>query len=264
MRLLSLSLFIICCCSVSARAQTWEIGGFVGGSGYMGDLNPVKPYQVTNLAFGGQVKRNLDGFWSLKLNLMHGQVQADDALSNNEHFQQRNLNFYSPLTEISLQTEFNFFNYVPGVLPGYGTRKFSPYLFAGIGGFAFNPKTKLSDGQVANLQPLQTEGRSYSKYALSIPYGAGIKYNIANNWNLIGEIGYRTAFTDYLDDVSGNYPQGAVFSPTGSENLSDRSVTIPQIGVPGTQRGDLRKRDTYLFTGISLTYTFVSRKCPMF
>ena len=99
---------------------------------------------------------------------------------------------------------------------------------------------------------------------LSIPYGAGVKYNITGNWNVIGEVGYRTAFTDYLDDVSGNYPADlrSITSNPTRDNLSDPSPT--KVGSPGTQRGDFRKRDTYMFMGISLTYTFVSLKCPMF
>jgi hypothetical protein len=45
--------------------------------------------------------------------------------------------------------------------------------------------------------------------------------------------------------------------------LSDRSGEVTGIytGVPNTQRGDFRKRDTYMFVGIGITYTFVSQKC---
>lgn len=251
---------------LDVSAQTWEVGGFVGGSGYMGDINPVKPYKVSDLAFGGQVKRNLDGYWALKLNVMHGKIAADDAKSSNEYQRDRNINFFSPVTEISFQTEFNFFNYFPGSLPGNGTRKATPYLFTGIGGVLFNPKTRYA-GDVYVLHDYVTEGVDlsdrYKRYSLSVPYGAGMKYNISGNWNMIGEIGYRTAFTDNLDDVSGKYPD--FLSPqfnTLDGVLSDPSAN--QIGKPGVQRGDFRKRDTYMFAGLSLTYTFVSIKCPTF
>lgn len=264
MRRLLLIVFFSIGCFV-ASAQTWEIGGFAGSSGYMGDINPVKPYKLTDLAFGGQIKRNFDGYWSAKLNYMHGKIQADDTKSSNSYQKERNLNFYSPLSELSLQVEFNFFNYLAGVLPGYGTRRASPYLFTGIGAFTFNPKTDFKGSEV-ELQPLQTELVKYNKYALSVPYGAGFKYNVSGNFNLNAEVGYRTAFTDYIDDISGRYPDFSTSPPisTLSPQLSDRSVTTPQIGTPGSQRGDFRKRDTYMFVGISLTYTFVSQKCPTF
>jgi hypothetical protein len=253
-----------------ATAQTWEVGGFAGGSGYMGDLNPVKPYKVTDFAYGGIVKRNLDGYWALKLNLMHGKIAADDANSSNPSQRERNINFYSPITEISFQTEFNFFNYFPGSLPGNGTRKGTPFLFTGVGGVFFNPKT-LYKGTEYTLHDYATEGprdlsERYKKVAITVPYGVGYKYNVSGNWNLISEIGYRTAFTDYLDDVSGKYPDYLIDYPSKiglDAELSDPSV-VPAIGRAGFQRGDFRKRDTYMFLGLSLTYTFVSLKCPTF
>ena len=109
--------------SRSISAQTWELGGFVGSAGYMGDLNPVKPYELNNLAFGGHVKHNIDGYWSLKFNVAHGEIEAADAKSDNPHFKSRNLSFFSPITELSLQTEFNFFNYIPSV----SRKQHSPY-----------------------------------------------------------------------------------------------------------------------------------------
>ena len=254
----------------TSSAQTWEVGGFAGSSGYMGDINPLRPYKFTDFALGGQIKRNFDGYWSLKLAAMHGNIRADDAKSLSLQQRDRNLKFYSPLTEITLQTEFNFFNYLPGLLPISGSRRLSPFLFTGVGVVKFNPKTNLN-GNVYQLQKYVTESvnlsDAYKTYALTIPYGAGIKYNLKGNWNLITELGYRTVFTDYLDDVSGKYPDLILLDPNdpltaGRIELSDPSEF--KIGVAATQRGDYRKKDTYMFVGFSLTYTFNSRKCPTF
>jgi hypothetical protein len=247
-------------------AQSWEVGGFIGRSGYMGDLNPAKPYAFNNYAFGAQVKRNFDGYFSLKLNYVHGKIQAADSLSDNEQHRNRNLSFFSPLDEIALHLEFNFFNYIPSL----SKKRFSPYLFTGIGATIFNPQTNYK-GSTYRLNQYGTEGQelpdTYKLLALSIPYGAGIKYNITGKWNLIGEVGYRTANTDYLDDVSNKYP-AYIGSPTPDQltllrqNLSDPSKS--RIGVSDTQRGDFRKKDTYMFFGVSLTYTFLSQKCYLF
>ena len=262
--------FSVLSCHVSA--QTWEFGGFFGGTGYMGDINPVNPYKLTDPAFGILFKRNFDPNWSAKFSFMHGKVQGNDASSSNTYQQDRNLNFRSPISELSMQVEFNLFRYAAGTDFGYRTRKFSPYLFTGVAAFSFNPLTNDDNGNEVELNFLQTENVAYKKNAISVPYGAGVKYNIGGNFTLIGEIGYRTTFTDYLDDISGKYidfnrmpgdplyikPVDAVLTP----DLADRSN--PKIGVPGTQRGDFRPRDTYLFSGISLTYTFVPIKCPTF
>ncbi|MDB5012879.1 MAG: outer rane beta-barrel protein [Daejeonella sp.] len=246
-------------------AQTWELGASAGASGYMGDLNPVKFYKFTDVAYGAHVKRNFDGRWSLKLNLLQSKVRAADSNSVNIYQQSRNLSFYSPVTEASILIEFNFFKYFAGNLPENGNHRISPYLFTGIGGIRFNPKT-VYQGEEVILAPLKTENISYTKNSIVVPFGAGIKYNVRGNWNLSGEIGYRTVFNDYLDDVSFKYPGTNAFDNPLSAALSDRSGEKNGItlGISGVQRGDLRKRDTYMFAGIGLSYTFVSTKCPMF
>lgn len=246
-----------------SSAQTWELGGFLGGAGYMGDINPVKAYELTDPAVGVQVKRNFDGYWSAKLNFMLGNVRASDAESSNSFQIERNLDFYSPISELSMQIEFNLFRYMVGANFDYENKKFSPYLFAGIASFAYNPLTKFN-GQDVPLRLVQTENIAYKKSAISVPYGAGVKYNITGKWTLLAEIGYRTAFTDYLDDISGRYIDFNVVTPESqlTRFLADRSPS--QIGTPGKQRGDFRPRDTYMFAGVGLTYTFIPIKCPTF
>jgi len=45
----------------------------------------------------------------------------------------------------------------------------------------------------------------YSRFQVVIPLGIGARYKLTNNLDLGLEIGYRHTFTDYLDDVSGEY-----------------------------------------------------------
>jgi hypothetical protein len=253
-------LFLIHISALQVQAQTWEVGGFLGASGYMGDLNQKGISQFSNLAFGGQIKRNFDPNWSAKLNFVHGTILASDAKSNSVNQQMRNLSFYSPISELSLQVEFNFLSYLAGI----SRTRITPFLFSGVGAIKFNPKVDITGGGIVNtfaLNDYLTEGQTkpYKTLAMSIPYGIGVKYNIKTTWNLNAEIGYRTAYTDYLDDVSMNYPADLSSRPYLSQLLSDPSGIAPN----GGQRGDYRKRDTYMFAGLSLTYTFVSRKCPV-
>ncbi|HEY0897443.1 MAG TPA: DUF6089 family protein [Sphingobacteriaceae bacterium] len=263
-----LALLLFFCSFVRVSAQSWEVGGFLGSSGYMGDINPTRPYKFTDLAAGAQVKRNFDGYWSLRLNAVHGKMQGADRDSPDPAQRDRNLDFYSPLTEVSILTEFNFFKYQASV-----SKRYSPYLFAGVGGVMFNPKTLDQSGQERVLRTYRTEGQLpdeiYNPYAIAVPYGVGVKYNIKGNWNLIGEIGYRTVFSDYLDDVSGRYANPRGFDPESEQEtiaiqLANRSISSPSADMEGIQRGDFRKRDTYMFAGISLTFTFVSSKCYSF
>ncbi|MFC3562401.1 type IX secretion system protein PorG [Pedobacter jamesrossensis] len=240
----------------------WEIGVSAGGAGYVGDLNQYNLVQVSGLNAGAFVKRNFNSYIGVRLNYNYGQIKADDANSSNEQFRERNLRFKTSLNEGSAILDFNFFDYSIND----GTRRFTPYLFAGVGFINFKPTVKY-EGETYRLDYLRTEGQEneYNNTALTIPFGGGLRYNYKDNWSIFTELGYRTAFTDYLDDVSGVYPVKPVYGNNPSLNLSDPSLNKPNgIGVPGTQRGDFRKRDTYLFVSVGISFTFVSSKCYSF
>ncbi len=84
---------------------------------------------------------------------------------------------------------------------------FVPYLFGGVAVMHHNPKGENASGNIVNLQPLRTEGQS-SGYALTqfvIPFGAGARYKLNKAFDIGLELGFRKTFTDYFDDVSGNY-----------------------------------------------------------
>ena len=244
--------------SLSLKAQTWEIGASVGGAGYMGDLNQTNPLKVSGISYGGFVQRNFDGYWSAKLNYTYGIISGADSTSANQQIRNRNLSFTTYLNEISLIGEFNFLRYIPEA----GKNKFTPYIYAGVAGVNYLPSAALL-GTKYDLRAIGTEGQKkpYPNNAFSIPYGAGVKYNISGKWTLSSDIGYRNPNTDYLDDVSGNYPKktsNAIYNA-----LTDPSVirTGRYSGTPGTQRGDSNPRDTYFFLQFSISYTFVTDKC---
>lgn len=258
---ISITFFVLLVCT-QVRAQSWEVGAFGGGIGYMGDINPEKVFKLSNPAYGLLVKRNINPTWAIKLSVLHGRIKGADSLSSNPHQQQRKLSFITPLTEIGMQGEFNFFEYMPAT----SKKRLSPYLFAGVALTMFNPKAEVN-GELVELNPLRTEYKDYRRYTVSIPYGAGLKYNLAGNWTLGGEFGYRTSFSDYLDDVSGVYPVVSAYYPESGPdrvNLTDRTEDINgnRLFGPGQQRGDSKKRDSYFFTGITLTYTFSNCNCP--
>ncbi|WP_316831052.1 DUF6089 family protein [Pedobacter aquatilis] len=258
-------LFILLFLSISglSKAQsfaTWEVGLSGGGAGYIGDLNQTNPVQVSGINAGIFVKRNFSSYFGVRLNYTYGQIRANDADSNNEQFRERNLSFKTGLNEGSALFDLNFFDYkING-----GNRRLTPYLYAGVGLINFKPSIKYQDTRY-RLDRLATEGQEngYPNTVLTIPYGGGIRYNYKDTWSIFTEIGYRTAFTDYLDDVSGVYPVNPVFVGNNPAlNVSDPS--LHQTGLAGTQRGDFRKRDTYLFVSIGISFTFVSSKCYSF
>jgi hypothetical protein len=242
------------------KAQAWEIGAFGGGSGYTGDLNPNNPLKISGIAAGAFVKYNFDGYLCAKLNYTYGSISGADSTSSSVQMRQRNLSFMTQLNELSVIGEFNFMRYIPEA----GQNKFTPFIYLGVGILGYNPQA-VYQGQTYDLRPLMTEGQSrpYAKTAFAIPYGAGVKFNFAGKWNLTGDLGYRQPNTNYLDDVAGAYPDKSKLASIIAQALSDRSGEHTGVysGSPGSQRGDQRNRDSYLFITIGISFTFVTQKC---
>jgi hypothetical protein len=239
------------------QAQNLELGLTAGAAGYMGDLNPNHLFKFSGKAAGGFAKLNLDPYWSLGLHYTYGRVAADDSKSSQADFQQRNLKFYTPMHEVSAIVDFNFLEY----FAGGGRKRFTPYVFAGFGGLLFNPKLKV-DNEVRYLRLYRTEDQyfAYKNYALTVPYGAGVKLKLKSNLTLMANIGYRSTFTDYIDDVSGVYKRitdgNTMREYLANPALDDRSF--------GAQRGDSRRSDSYLFSQVGLSYTFLCKDCYIF
>lgn len=301
----------LCCVlsvSYSAQAQTKgfkgkpiEAGLFLGGSNYMGDLTPSIAFGETHLAGGLICRFNYSDFLTLRGNAVFGQISGDDKNygdmngSADEAFRyQRNLSFRSNVMEISAIAEWN--------LAGFGEtmrdRPSSPYLFAGVGIFKFNPLAQFNympdvtdaagykihdpqlekfDGQWIELQTLATEGQETTKFndrrrypltQICIPIGIGYKAQFDDYWAIGMEFGIRQTFTDYLDDISKDYVDEAI---VGGNNgllaaaLADRS---PELGYTkfefGTQRGDNSRFDRYMFFGLTLTRKIVGGKTVCF
>ena len=259
--------------SVFAQKHTRsaEVGIFLGGSYYIGDLNPLIHFNAFTKPAGGVVFRyNFNPRLSARANVLFGSIQGDDSYSPAPAQQQRNLNFKSPINELSAQLEFNFLDYEIG----NEKRKFTPYIFFGIGVFQFDPHGQLNGDWVA-LQPLGTEGQgldggaSNRKYKLiqpSIPFGIGIKTNLSKSIGLSLEWGMRKTFTDYLDDVSKTYYDPvklAAARGAGAAVMSDRSIgTDPNYSNVGRQRGNPTNKDWYSFAGIVLTFKLKAKRVP--
>jgi hypothetical protein len=209
---------------------------------------------------------------SVKVNLIWGRVLGDDKLTTEPFRRNRNLNFRSDIVEFSAQFEFNFFREKQGhrykIKKVKGMKQVDNriYLFAGVGGFYFNPKGKYANGAYYNLRPLRTEGQGivpgskmYSNFNVCIPIGIGGKYALDRQWSMGFEIGMRKTFTDYIDDVSSVYRTQAV--DTTLNNPLATYFANPTVGelspivtADGQQRGDATDNDAYMFISISINY----------
>ncbi|HNP17757.1 MAG TPA: DUF6089 family protein [Fulvivirga sp.] len=178
-------------------------------------------------------------------------IGGDDAKTNEGGKFKRNLSFISNNFELNVVGIVQAF---PNGVKYYQRSPFNVYGFVGIGFLYFNPKAELNGKKYA-LQPIQTEGVSYSRFAIVIPYGIGIKYKLNPFFNIGLEGGFRQTFTDYLDDVSSTYVDNSSFSNPIHASLADRS---PEIGrspnEAGTLRGNPSTNDSYFIMNIKLEF----------
>ena len=102
----------------------------------------------------------------------------------------------------------------------------SPFVFVGAGAAIIDVNGNYRNDTAKGIQ-------------LSIPFGIGLKYAMAYNWNLGFEFGTRKTFTDTIDSM------------VNEENLGK------------FQRQNSNNKDFYHFVGISLSYTFEGVLCPI-
>lgn len=190
-----------------------------------------------------------------RLELNMGKISAADSLidknSDAFHRYQRNLHFQSRIAEMALIVEFHPLSLLAGFAP-----HFSPYVLAGIGWFSFKPTAKFQ-GKWVSLRPLRTEGVLYKTTQLNFPAGAGMRYEISALLNARLEMVYRFLQTDYLDDVSNQYIDPALFyqfhdAPTAllASQIADRRAANATLS---NKRGNSRNNDGYFSFQLKLS-----------
>lgn len=235
-----------------------EIGVFAGGTNFIGDVGNYGIHIPKGYVVGANYRHQFNSRYSIRAAFNFGTIANDDALSSMESRQFRNLSFKSNLYEGSVIGEVTFFKYRPG------SRRYShtPYLFGGVALTWFNPKAQLN-GEWYELQPLGTEGQLtsanpvnfYPKATWAIPFGLGYRFNLGNTTSIAIETGFRRTFSDYLDDVSGNYVDPNLIEAehgTIAAQLSNRSGRAQEL--VGYARGNSATDDWYVFTGIHLYF----------
>jgi opacity protein-like surface antigen len=195
--------------SVSASAQRFHIGVFGGLAAYNGDLTEkIFPKKVTNGAIGITANYELTDNLMLRAGYTYAVVGGADRYSSNPDLVMRNLAFETRISEFSLVGQYYLLNLYEN--------RFTPYVFAGLAVYHFNPYTYNGSDRVY-LKPLSTEGQGlpgygkspYSLTQLAIPIGGGVKYAFSDRIHLGLELSFRALFHDYLDDVSTTYADPA-------------------------------------------------------
>jgi hypothetical protein len=242
--------------TIATNAQL-EVGVFAGGSFYMGDMNPNKPFLQTNIAYGALGRYPLNSRWAVKVNLYKGILTGDDNVA--KYIQERSLKFTSSIWELGGVVEFNFLPYFTGSMKNY----FTPYFFGGAALLYHRPQIGNLDlrdynteGQIDArfLDPDNSEDRKYSYFAFSIPFGVGVKYSFSKRIATTLEWGMRKTFTDYIDDVSTTYYANTSALQPG-DDIEELLYSDPYLNHEANmQRGNSKTKDWYSFAGITVTY----------
>ena len=289
----------------------------LGTSSYFGEM---APYSRPLASIFGMMRWNASASYARHFTPRFGarasftwaRISGDDLKLNNSDKGfpisfARNLHFRNDLKEFALT---GIFKLIPDSRSYDRRPQWSPYIFAGIAAVAHNPVARIPDldgDRWVKLQPLGTEGQGspgyypkpYSLVTLAIPVGFGVRYKFNQRFDLSAEVGFRFTTSDYLDDVSRNYPDPNVLKDDLARSMSNRSAEptaarkggdrtaglrdfltqqygITDAGIdpfvaigqteyatPGTLRGNPARNDNYLLGNIHLTYIIGSPiKCP--
>lgn len=225
MRYLILILFSVCFAQTS-QSQIYEVGFFLGGSNFIGDVGSTNYIAPNNPAFGGVLKWNRSPRHSFRLTAIFTQLEGIDSKSSDPRRVARDYAFTNNIFELSGGMEFTFFDWNLH----QEESKSTPYLFTGIS--VANYKNNFFDPNGV----LTSENNS--SWAYGIPIVLGFKTTTADNLILAVEVGARYTFTDEID---GSVPD--------ADYRSNYSF------------GNTNSNDWYVFSGITLTYTFGQKPC---
>lgn len=213
----------------NGKSQHSEIGFFLGTSYYIGELNQTgQAANQPNLSLGVFYRKNLSTRYSYRIGANYGKLSAGDDFYPSGLSEWRKLSFSGRIIEGNALFEFNF---LPYQINNRSTSWFSPYVFIGFAVFGITPEVE--NGNNSRVSKLETI------VAPSVPFGMGIKFNLARNMGVAVEWAMRKTFTDEIDG-------------------------LPATFVGGYQLSNSKNNDWYSFFGITLNYKFLTQndRCP--
>ncbi|MEG1580901.1 MAG: DUF6089 family protein [Bacteroidaceae bacterium] len=189
-----------------------EIGGGLGGSFYIGDLNSTF-YKNTGFAGGLLARYLLNPRMAFKTKLSYNSIKGnttdvtqfypDDPNSGNNSPEPLRYSFSSNVIDFSVMYEYNFLPYGRG--NSYlGYSRLAPFVQLGIG---------LSYGQEA------------SAITVNLPIGFGAKYKLSSRLNLALDWTMHFTLSDKLDGLEAPHGiKGSGFK--NKDNYSETLITL--------------------------------------
>ena len=232
----SIILFIFSVCFISnIHAQIYEVGFFLGNSNFIGDVGKTTYIAPNKPAGGLMLKCNRSPRHSFRASVIFTELEGKDKYSVDPRRIKRNYGFKNSILEFSAGMEFTFLDFnLHSTAP-----QMTPYLYTGISAarhknYYFDPSQPIPP----NNDPIMPISENSQSWALGIPMAVGFKTTAGPRLVLAAEIGVRYTFSDKLD---GSVPD--------SKDLQPFSF------------GNLNSNDWYVFSGITVTYTFGQKPC---
>ena len=217
-------LFIFILGLTKLNAQIHEVGVFLGGSNYIGDVGKANYVNPNELAYGLVYKWNKSPRHSWRISYTQSKITANDLDSEVPGRVKRGYDFENNIKELSLGLEFNFFDFN---LHNFD-KLITPYVYSGLSYTNYDELYIINGVSKIDI--------NHGTFA--IPMIVGVKSNIMPNLILGVEVGARYTMTDNLD---GSLPK--------NENLEPLKF------------GNINSKDWYVFSGFTLTYTFGEKPC---
>lgn len=208
--------------TMTSKAQINEVGLFIGGSNYIGDVGPEYYINPNNIMGGVIYKWNLNPRIAFRGTFTLAQLSSDDADATNKARYDRGMRFTNSIKELAIGVEFNYFEYN---LDDY-QKTHTPYLLIEFAAFNYNVAKK-------ETAPKQYEYESKTAYA--IPFGIGYKTKLANDFAIALELRARYTFVDDID-------------------YNNTEINSLNFGNP-------KSNDWYMLSGISIVYSFGRPPC---
>jgi len=210
---------------VFVHAQYREVGLFLGGTNYIGEVGKTTFVQPSLKTPSATLfyKSNFSPRFAFRVELGLSSIHGIDSLSVEPLRKERENSFTNSINHTSAIIEVNYFEMDHSDFEA----SWSPYLFAGLSYVKFRDLYYPINESVANYQA--------HDFSFAIPIGVGIKTRLGMNFLLGFEIKALYSFSDNLD---GSFPTFV--------NEIDQQPAF----------GNSLSNDWIIFSGFSLSYSF--------
>lgn len=201
--------------------QVYEAGIFVGGSNYVGDIGRTNYIYPNRIAAAAFFKYNWNPRIAFRATYSYLPITASDLEADTDYRISRGLTFSNTINELALGLEYNFYEYDIST----SGKTWTPYITLDLA--VFNYKYIVSE-------TAPEEFLYDSKNGVTVPFGVGFKSKLIGALAFAVETKFRYSFADDLD--------------YNTEN-------VERLNFGGTGK------DWFMFTGVSIIYTFGRPPC---